>query len=94
ASLYVAPPLYDASDFASFSRAEKAILPVMTLIYTIQRRRWRENVHLNKKRKKVIVRGSGSRVRVSFPAPKFESTILIKGFHLADAGRKPKIKRE
>jgi hypothetical protein len=26
------------SDFASFSRAEKAILPVMTLIYTIQRR--------------------------------------------------------
>ncbi|MBD3700707.1 hypothetical protein IE991_05030 [Klebsiella pneumoniae] len=52
ASLYVAPPLYDASDFASFSRAEKAILPVMTLIYTIQRRRWRENVHLNKKTQK------------------------------------------
>ncbi|OVW47874.1 hypothetical protein BME47_04280 [Klebsiella pneumoniae] len=65
ASLYVAPPLYDASDFASFSRAEKAILPVMTLIYTTQRRRWRENVHLNKKRKKVIVRGlQGHRILV------------------------------
>ncbi|WP_200780803.1 hypothetical protein, partial [Klebsiella oxytoca] len=65
ASLYVAPPLYDASDFASFSRAEKAILPVMTLIYTIQRRGWRENVHLNKKRKKVIVRGlQGHRILV------------------------------
>ncbi|OVY24760.1 hypothetical protein BME69_29025 [Klebsiella quasipneumoniae subsp. quasipneumoniae] len=57
ASFYVAPPLYDASDFASFRRAEKAILPEMTLIYTIQRRRWRENIHLNKKRKKVMNRG-------------------------------------
>ncbi|EJK92859.1 hypothetical protein UUU_01570 [Klebsiella pneumoniae subsp. pneumoniae DSM 30104 = JCM 1662 = NBRC 14940] len=37
----------------------------MTLIYTIQRRRWRENVHLNKKRKKVIVRGlQGHRILV------------------------------
>ncbi|ASV23022.1 hypothetical protein B8P98_25370 [Klebsiella quasivariicola] len=65
ASLYVAPPQYDASDFASFSRAEKAILPVVTLIYTIQRRRWRENVHLNKKRKKVMNRGlQGHRILV------------------------------
>ncbi len=65
ASLYVAPPLYDASDFASFSLAEKAILPVMTLIYTIQRRRWREKCPFKQKRKKSDRQGlQGHRILV------------------------------